>query len=156
MHGFLKNAVPTWNILAPAIITSNASSNDAMPPQPIIGMDTAFLVCQTMRTAIGNMHGPDNPPTLFLSIGLLVFMSIFMPSNVFINVKASAPPSCAAFAISVIDVTFGDSFTINGFVVFWRTKYTSSSTVLALLPNAIPPFLTFGQDIFNSIAHTLV
>ena len=35
-------------------------------------------------------------------------MSIFIPISVFISDNPSAPPASAAFAISVIEVTFGE------------------------------------------------
>jgi hypothetical protein len=55
-------AVPTSTSEAPAIINSAASSPPAIPPIPITGIFTAFAACSTIRSAIGLIAGPDNPP----------------------------------------------------------------------------------------------
>jgi len=69
---------------------------------------------------------------------------------VFINDNASAPALSAAFAISVICVTFGESLTIKGVFVAFRHAETSFSVSLESIPKAIPPSFIFGHDIFSS------
>lgn len=68
------------------------------------------------------MHPPDNPPNIFPSKGFFVFVSIFIAKKVFTKETALAPAFSTAFAISVISVTFGESFTIRGFLV--KTFFT--------------------------------
>lgn len=115
-YGSLKIAVPICTADAPAIIISIASSAVAMPPIPITGILTAFATCHTILTATGNTAGPESPPTLLCRIGRLVLISILIPSRVFISETLSAPSASTAFAISVIFVTLGVSFTITGFL----------------------------------------
>jgi len=59
-------AVPTCTAFAPAMRNSRASPASIIPPIPMTGMETAFTVFQTMRTATGLTAGPDRPPVMFL------------------------------------------------------------------------------------------
>ena len=77
-----------------------------------------------------------------------------MPRIVFINETASAPDFTAAFAISVMSVTFGVNLTIRGRSVAPLTAFTISSVPTGEHPNCIPPDFTFGHEIFNSRAFT--
>ena len=87
-------------------------------------------------------------------MGRRVSTSMRMPSKVLIRLRASAPAATAARAISVISVTLGLSFTINGFFAYFLEAETTSSTILGWVPNAMPPHLTFGQEMFISIRST--
>ena len=87
-----------------------------IPPNPMTGIFTALATCQTMRNAIGFTAAPDIPPVTVDRIGRLRSASMAIPSNVLINDTLSAPLSSAARAISVISVTFGESFTISVFL----------------------------------------
>ena len=80
------------------------------------GIFTTLDTCQTIRKATGFTAGPDNPPVIVDKTGRLRSASIAIPNNVLINDILSAPLSSAARAISVISVTFGESFTINVFL----------------------------------------
>ena len=64
----------------------------------------------------------------------------------------SAPAPSAARAISVMSVTFGESFTIRVLWYTLRTALTTSAAPCAETPKAIPPCFTFGQEMFSSIA----
>ena len=74
-------------------------------------------------------------------MGRRVSTSMRMPSKVLIRLRASAPAATAARAISVISVTLGLSFTINGFFAYFLEAETTSSTILGWVPNAMPPHL---------------
>ncbi len=78
-----------------------------------------------MRRAIGLIAGPESPPVILASFGRLVSMSTAMPVIVFINDMESAPASSTLFAIFVMSVTFGESFTIRGFAVLSLTALTT-------------------------------
>ena len=136
--------------VAPASINSIASSPDIIPPNPIIGIFTALETSYTILTAIGLMAGPDSPPVTFANTGFLVFISIFIAKNVFINDTASAPPSSAPFAILAISVTLGVSFTISGLSNTFLTSLVTFFTSSYVLPNAMQPSFTFGHDKFSS------
>ena len=60
-------------------------------------------------------------------------------------------PASAAFAISVISVTFGVSFIIIGCFAIFLISAVSFSTFFASCPNARNPALTFGHEILISI-----
>jgi hypothetical protein len=47
-------------------------------------------------------------------------------------------------------VTLGESLTINGRRAALLHRATSSISMPASVPNAIPPCFVFGQDTFNS------
>ncbi len=104
-----------------------------------------------MRTAIGKTAGPLMPPTLLRRMGLREFISILMPRSVFMSETASAPAASTDFAMSAMLVTLGESFTTRGFFVALRTFLVTSAAISQLVPNAAPPCLTFGQEIFSSI-----
>ena len=70
------------------------------------------------------------------------------------SVRASAPPSAAARAITRMSVTFGVSFTINGSRVARRTAATALCASRGSCPSCKPPSLTFGQEMFISSAWT--
>jgi hypothetical protein len=72
-------------------------------------------------------------PMLFASTGFAVLTSIFMPINVLISDRASAPPCRAAFAVSVISVTLGESFTIRGTLHLSLTLCVISFTIAGLV-----------------------
>ena len=69
---------------------------------------------------------------------------------------ASAPSASTAFAISVISVTFGESLIIRGFLETRLTSFTTLPAKSHCTPKPIPPFLTFGHEIFTSNASTSV
>src|SRR5574344_2170966 len=123
-----------------------------MPPKPITGTLTALETCQTIRKAIGLMAGPDNPPVTVESIGILLSASIAIPRKVFTKETLSAPPATTAFAISAISVTLGDNLTISVLLYTFLTSDVTLSAITQLVPKAIPPCFTLGQEIFNSIA----
>ena len=69
-----------------------------------------------------------------------------------ISDNPSAPPASAAFAISVIEVTFGESFTTSGFFECFFTALVSSFTTLGSVPNAKPPRIAeTPSGILNSV-----
>ena len=74
-----------------------------------------------------------------------------MPRIVLIRLTASAPPSAAAAAIGTMSVTFGVSLAMIGSGQAARTRRTSLPTVLGSIPRS-SPWLTFGHEIFSSIA----
>jgi hypothetical protein len=77
-----------------------------------------------------------------------------MPTKVFTSERMSAPASRAALADSTRSGAFGDSFTISGLFVEARTFPTSERVRGGELPKSIPPWRTFGQEMFSSIAAT--
>ncbi len=149
-QGFLKFAVPTATAAAPAMMNSRASSADWIPPIPMTGMLTARQVCHTIRSATGFIAGPDSPPVLFATLNVLFFTSILMPVMVLISESASAPPASAAFAISVMSVTFGVSFMETGCAAFFFISFVMYSTMRGSCPKAIPPCSTLGQEMLTS------
>ena len=66
----------------------------------------------------------------------------------------AAPAASTARAISAMSVTFGVSFTMTGRSVSDFTIPVTSAAASGRAPNAIPPFLTFGQEMFTSMAWT--
>lgn len=62
----------------------------------------------------------------------------------------SAPAASAAFAISVISVTFGVSFTMSGRFVAARHSDTTFSTLGTWQPMVMPPASTLGHEMFTS------
>ena len=103
-----------------------------------------------MRRAMGFIAGPDTPPVLLARAKACLCMSIFIPVSVLIRESTSAPPASAAFAVSVMSVTFGLSFMITGCLARFFTSLVISSTAFGFCPKAIPPAFTFGQDILIS------
>ena len=68
----------------------------------------------------------------------------------------SAPSASTAFAISVMFVTFGVSFTISGLLVAALTAFVTDAAPSQVTPHVAPPALTFGQEMLSSIMSTLV
>src|SRR5450631_1383050 len=117
---------------------------------PITGMLMARAVSYTIRNAIGFIAGPDKPPVIFVNPGLRVSASIDMARNVLTRLTASAPAPAETLAICAIDVTLGESLTINGLVEIARACFTKYSNDPGSAPNAMPPQCTFGHDTFSS------
>ena len=90
------------------------------------------------------------PPVLFASSGRFARRSMRMPSTVLIKLTASAPASSHALAISAMLVTFGESFTITGFLTAAFTALVTLAAAFGSVPKARPPPWTFGQEIFTS------
>ena len=65
---------------------------------------------------------------------------------VLIKDNASLPPASAAFAISVISVTFGESFIIIGCFALALISFVISKRLSGFCPKAIPPCFTFGHE----------
>src|ERR1700733_12714905 len=105
-----------------------------------------------MRSAMGLIAGPDKPPVMLVSLGRRVSTSIDMPRKVFVKLNASAPASAASFAMVAIDVTLGDSFTINGTVDAALACLTRYSSETASEPNTMPPACTLGHETLSSYA----
>ena len=150
--GSIKFAVPIWIAVAPASKNSTASFQFMIPPSPITGIFTALATCHTMRNAMGLTAAPLIPPVVVDNTGLRFSASIAIPSSVLISETLSAPAPSTARAISVMSVTFGESFTISVFLYALRTALTTSAAPRAVTPKAIPPCFTFGQEIFSSMA----
>ena len=55
-----------------------------------------------------------------------------------------------------MSATFGESFTISGFLQNLRTCAVMSSTPAQEVPKCTPPCFTFGQEMFSSIISTAV
>ena len=87
----MKQAVPICTAFAPARRNSRASDAVAIPPMPITGTVTAEETLYTIARATGLMAGPDNPPKMLESLNLLLFISMAVPTSVFIRETASAP-----------------------------------------------------------------
>jgi hypothetical protein len=126
MNGSTKFAVPTCTAAAPAIMNSSTSVADAIPPMPITGIFTCCAHSYTIRTAMGRIAGPLNPPTMFESFGRRVSTSMAIARNVLTSDTASAPASSAARANDATSVTFGVSFGITGRRVTRFTAFTTS------------------------------
>ena len=65
---------------------------------------------------MGLMAGPDRPPVRLASTGLRVSMSMTIAVNVLMRLRASAPASTAARAMTLISVTQGESLTMSTLV----------------------------------------
>src|SRR5580704_155595 len=149
--GSEKLAVPTCTAVAPTLTYSMASATVSTPPRPRIGMSTTLLTSQTSRRVIGLIAGPERPPVRFPKRDFWVLKSIAIAGKVLATVRASAPARSAVLAISPMSVTRGISFTQSGlFCAAFRAAPTTSSTRAGSLPNCIPPFLTFGQEMLSS------
>ena len=79
-----------------------------------------------------------------------------IPRSVFIIEMLSAPSASTAFAISVMFVTFGVSFTISGLLVAALTAFVTDAAPSQVTPHVTPPALTFGQEMLSSIMSTFV
>ena len=138
-------------------MNSTASSARTIPPIPTTGIPTACAASYTIRTAIGRIAGPDNPPVKFAIRTRRVSTSIASATNVFTSEIACTPASATTFAISLISVTFGDSFTISGrpaASAASRHRRDSRYSASGSVPNTIPPWLVFGQLAFSSYIAT--
>ncbi len=153
-EGLTKLAVPISTADAPAIRNSKASRPSIIPPRPITGILTDLAVCQTILTAIGRMHGPERPPVTVLNTGRLRSTSMAIPRNVLTNETESAPVASTARAISVMSVTLGESFTIRCLSQDSRAAEVTFSAPEHVVPNAMPPCFTFGQEMLISTAFT--
>src|SRR3989338_1743357 len=105
--GFIKLAVPTAILLAPARKNSTADGVSIIPPIPIIGILIFCATSQHILTATGLIAGPLNPPVRDAIFGILLFISMLIADSVFIRDTASEPADSAAKAISTISVTLG-------------------------------------------------
>src|SRR6202049_707855 len=149
--GSAKLAVPTCTAEAPTDRYWSTSSTVSMPPKPITGIFTAFLVSQTSRRVMGRIAGPERPPVRFPKHDIWVRVSTAIAGKVFATVKASAPADSAARPISPMSATSGDNFTHKGRrTAALRVAPTTSATWTGSLPNCIPPFFTFGQEMLSS------
>ena len=154
IYGFLRFIAPTCTAVAPAIIISITSRAELTPPQPITGTLQAFDTWCTIRTATGNILGPEKPPITLAITGRRRAISMRMPSIVFIKQIPSAPASSHAFAIATMSVTLGESLMYTGLVVTALTARVTSAAASGDVPNDIPPWRTLGQLTFTSIIPT--
>ena len=101
-----------------------------------------------MRTAIGRMAGPLNPPTMFESFGRRVSTSIAIARNVLTSDTASSPASSAALAIDATSVTFGCSLHGTFDVVSAVRKVTRLPVIPKLTPNVtdVASFAKASED----------
>ena len=83
-------------------------------------------------------------------MGLRVFRSIRIPSRVLMSESPSAPASSQALAMETMSFTLGDSFTNTGFFVTAFTAFVTAAALWALVPKAMPPPWTLGQETFTS------
>ena len=148
--------MPISMAVAPARINSMASRPFIIPPSPTTGIFTAFATCHTMRTATGRTAGPDSPPVIVDRYGRIFSTSMAMPIIVLISETASAPSDSTAFAISEISVTLGDSFTMTVPSNDFLTARVTDAAPSHVVPKAIPPCLTLGQDMLTSMQHMSV
>ena len=128
--GLIRLALPIWIADAPTRRYSIISSAENTPPTPIIGTFIQDLIWWIKAIAIGFKLIPDNPPRTLPKTGLWVLMSIFIAGIVLQTVKALAPAATADSAIVTILGTFGDNFTITGFL------YSLVTAEMTLLTNS--------------------
>src|SRR5450830_105182 len=152
--GLTKVAVPTCTAVAPAMMNSRASCQVAMPPMPTTGMWTALATSQTMRRAMGLMHGPDRPAVTLSKTALRVWISIARALNVLTSETASAPACSQAIAIATMSSALGDSLTMSGLPHTRRTAPTTPAATSLLMPKAMPPSRTLGQLMLSSTKST--
>ena len=114
----------------------------------------AACTCQTARTAMGLMAGPERPPVIPASAGRIVSVSITTPSVVLIIDSASAPAAMTAPATSTMSVTSGESLASTGTVelVLRRTALITCAEAIGSQANTRPRLSTLGQEIFTSSA----
>src|ERR1700689_4656617 len=103
-----------------------------------------------MRTAMGLIAGPERPPVLLAMRGRRLSTSIDSDKKVLTRESASAPAFSAQRAIWAMDVTLGESFTINGRRDTALARVTSWSRIPVSVPKTIPPCWVLGQEAFNS------
>src|SRR4029077_16732639 len=134
--GSAKLAVPTCTAEAPTDRYSSTSSAVSIPPSPITGIPTAFMVSQTRRRVMGLMAGPERPPVRFPKRDLRVHASTAMAGQGLATVRASEPANSAARPISPISATRGDNFTHKGRrTAAFRAAVTTSVTRVVSFPN---------------------
>ncbi len=75
-----------------------------------------------------------------------------MAGMVLMHVSASAPASCAAFAVAATSAALGLSFTQRGFFVASRQALVTLYTEAGSVPNWMPPSWMLGQEMFISSA----
>ena len=124
---------------------------------PRIGTSgSAACTCQTQRTAIGRIAGPDNPPVTPPSTGRSVSVSMTSPSAVLISESPSAPAATTARATATMSVTSGESFAKTGTpgVEDRRTECNTSAAAAGSQANTWPRSSTLGQEMLTSIAET--
>src|ERR1035438_4288920 len=102
-----------------------------------------------MRSAIGLMAGPDNPPVTLLRRGRRVSASMDMARNVLVRLTASAPESATTLAMWEMDVTLGESLTMSGRLLAFFARLTRYSSEPGSEPNAMPPAWTLGHETFS-------
>src|SRR5258707_8145382 len=112
--GSAKLAVPTCTAEAPTTRYSSTSSTVSMPPRPITGILTAFIVSQTSRRVMGLMAGPERPPVRFPKRDLRVRASTAMAGEGFATVRATAPAYSTAPPLKSKSATKGDKFNHTG------------------------------------------
>ncbi len=100
------------------------------------------------------MAGPERPPKVPRKIGRRVSISMAMPRRVFISEMASAPASSTARAMAAMSVTLGDNLTMSGSWECCLTKVVTLDAAMVHAPKAMPPVLTFGQEMLTSSALT--
>src|ERR1700738_1824554 len=98
--GSAKLAVPTCTAEAPTDRYWSTSSTVSIPPKPITGIFTAFLVSQTSRRVMGRIAGPERPPVRFPKDDIWVRVFTAIAGKVFATVRASAPADSAVRPIS--------------------------------------------------------
>ncbi len=62
MSGSIKLDVPICTAFAPASKNSLTSLKSLIPPQPITGMLTCFVISSTILNATGFKNSPEIPP----------------------------------------------------------------------------------------------
>src|SRR5450756_1081099 len=152
--GLMKVAVPTCTAVVPAMMNSTASCQVEIPPMPTTGMWTARATSQTMRRAMGLMHGPDSPAVTLSKTGLRAWISTARALNVLTRETASAPACSQAIAIAVMSSALGDSLTMSGLLHTRRTAVTTPAATSLLTPKAMPPSCTLGQLMLSSTMST--
>src|SRR6266567_2324906 len=73
---------------------------------------------------------------------------------VLIKETASAPAAAAASAVGRKSLALGESFTMSGRVVTWRTAAVTAATTCGLSPKIAPPARTLGQETLTSTPAT--
>ena len=77
-----------------------------------------------------------------------------MPTKVLIKEIPSAPAASTALAIVVISVTFGVNLTKIGTELASLTAFVTAAATEGSVPNAMPPWSTFGHEMLTSSAFT--
>src|SRR5665811_1111192 len=138
-------AVHTWMVVAPRRMYSATSFHVSIPPMPLIGRPSvsgSAAIDATMLSAIGLTAGPQYPPWLDLlpTTGRGTRLSRSTPVIeliVLMRLTASAPPSFAALAASLMSVMFGVSFTKTGMVADAFAHPVMSQVYSGTCPTAV-------------------